>query len=202
LSHDAWVVVSREGRLLAPVDRLTTVDEVVHFLVRRAGFEGALALENQDATSRMRGGVALEVVRVATDGKVSTAEVDEAAGAPVFSLGDRLDFRITSTLKQPVFVTLLDFDPAGAIAALEACEQRQLAAGESFLVGEFSGGFEVNWAGDEATEWFKLFATVQQVDFRFLQRAGDATRVSAPSSALATDDWWTETRSIVIRPPS
>lgn len=201
LTRETWAVAGRDGRLIAPVATLQSERDVVAVLRARADFEGALALDNVDPGSRMRGKVTLEILRKDSAGTWVPVEKDEAAGLPVIDSGDLLEFRITSSLEEPVFVTLLDFEPSGAVSPLIKGNAIKLDPSVPFDASKAGKGrgYRMAWDGEDAIESFKLFATVQQVDFSFLLRAGEATRAAEEAEGLSKDDWTSVVQSIVIR---
>lgn len=201
LTRETWAVAGRDGRLIAPVATLQSEKDVVAVLRARADFERALALDNVDPGSRMRGKVTLEILRKDSAGAWVAVEKDEAAGLPIVDSGDLLEFRITSSLEEPVFVSLLDFEPSGAVSPLIKGNAIKLDPGVPFDASKAGKGrgYRMKWEGEDAIESFKLFATVQQVDFSFLYRSGEATRAAEEAEGLSKEDWASVVQSIVIR---
>ena len=201
LTKETWAVAGRDGRLIAPVAQLASEDDVVALLRKRADYVGALAIDNVDPASQVRGKVTLEILRKEAGGTWNPLQTDEAAGLPVVDSGDVLEFRITSALEEPVYVSLLDFEPNGAVSPLIKGNPIKLEPGIAFDASKAGKGrgFRMAWDGDDAVESFKLFATVQPVDFSFLLRAGEATRGATEEEPLSQDDWTSVVQSIVIR---
>ncbi len=160
--------------------------------------ESALALDNQDPKSRMRGAVTLEILRLGADGKWRPAEHEEGAGMPAFDSGERIAFRITNSLDESVFVNLFAFDPRGKVGQIGKGRANEVTA-----KGTFEHGIEkrvaMKWDGDDAVETFKLFASVSQVDLSWLTRLEQAARSAEEIPPLSTEDWCSVTRPIRIR---
>lgn len=194
-----WAIVDRGGRLVAPVDPAADAERIVQALLRRASFEHALALDNADPASRMRGRVTLEVLRRDADGAWAVAEPDAKAGVPVFDSGERFALRVRSTLEEPVFVTLLDFDPSGAITRLTKGNSNVLAPGNSFALGMGTRGMALRWDGPDAVESFKVVATRREVDFGYLERPGESARAAEAVTPLSLDDWSSAVQQVVVR---
>ena len=194
-----WAIIDRGGRLVVPADPEMTEAQVIDALVRRARTAAALALDNADQRSRMRGKVTLAVLRRGTNAawEVATASRDE--DLPVFDSGDPIAFRITSTLEEAVFVTVADVDPLGAIGFLTTGSGNILAAGKTFEIGTQGRLKRLRWDGPDAVESFKLFASRRPVDFSFLQRGDVGARAVEDVAPLSDDDWSSELCQIVVR---
>ncbi len=160
--------------------------------------ESALALDNPDPKSRMRGAVTLDILRLGADGKWGTAEHNDAAGISAFDSGERIAFRITNTLDESVFVNLFDFDPRGRVSQLGKGRANELTAKGTFELG-IEKRVAMKWDGDDAVESFKLFASVSQVDLSWLMRLGETARSADEIPALATEDWCSVVKAIRIR---
>jgi len=201
LAEPRWAVVGREGRLVLTFAPGTTVDEVAAALTRRARYEEALALENRDPGSRMSGGVALALLRRNSEGRWEVADADAEAGIPVYDAGDLVGFRVTSTLDQPVFVTLLDFDPSTEVSLLtrESGGSVEVAARGVFELGTGRTRIRLQRDGDDAIEAFKVIATVQQADFTALTRLDEAARATEELPPLSADDWTTHVCRALVR---
>ena len=165
----------------------------------RGTIESALALDNTDPTSRMRGMVTLDLLRIDATGAWDVAASDETAAMPVFISGDRIAFRITNALDAPVFVNLFDFSPSGNVQAKTRGWANMLAGKATLDIGTDTRRIAMKWEGDEAIEHFKLFASVSQVELQWVLDAGQASRDSDTVAALNTGDWCTHVKSIRIR---
>ncbi len=165
----------------------------------RVTTESALALDNTDPKSRMRGMVTLDLLRRDPDGAWGVATNDETAGMPVFVSGDRIAFRITNTLDAPVFVNLFDFSPSGNVQAKTRGWANMLAAKGTLDIGTDTRKIAMKWDGDDATEHFKLFASVSQVELQWILDLDEASRDTDPVAALNAGDWCTQVKSIRVR---
>ena len=194
-----WAIIDRGGRLVAPPDPSTTTAQVLEALVRRASYLAALALDNADTRSRMRGMVTLEVLRRGANDAWEVATPNGDADLPFFDSGDPIAFRVRSTLDEPVFVTLANFDPLGAIGFLTTGSGNMLAAGKTFEIGTGARLKRIRWDGHDAVESFKLFATRRQVDFSFLNRDDGGARTVEDVAPLSDDDWCVDLRQVVVR---
>lgn len=163
-------------------------------------FSGALALDNMDPKSRMRGTVTLDFLRRSDDGKWSVAVADETAGMPIYESGERIAFQITSTLDESVFVNLFDFDPRGSVGALTKGWANELAAKGVFRIGADTRKISMKADAVEVTESFKLFASVKQVTLGFLLDLDAAARGTEEVAALNAEDWCTDVKTIRVRP--
>lgn len=161
--------------------------------------EAALALDNTDPASAMRGTVTLELLRRDANGAWSVAVDDAAFGMPVFDSGDRIAFRITSTLDEPVFVNLFDFDPSGSVSAKTKGWANQLRPKGVFEIGTDTRKISMKWDADDAVESFKLFASVSQVDLSWLLHLDQPSRGAEDAASLAAGDWCTQVKPIRIR---
>ena len=163
-----------------------------------ATIASALALDNTDPKSRMRGAVTLSILRLDADGRWNPAADDAEAGMPIFDSGERIGFRITNTLDESVFVNLFDFDPRGKIGQIGKGRANELAAKATLEMG-VEKRIALKWDGDDAVESFKLFASVSQADFSWLTRLDEAARSAEEVASLSVDDWCSVVRPIRIR---
>ena len=159
-----------------------------------------LALTNTDPKSRMAGGVSLKLLG-SDDGRTFTpAKADRKLGMPLLETGDNFTLRITSTLKDPVFVNLFAFSPEGGIDALTPGSANQLAPGATWDLSEaLGGGFDVTWTGDDTVQSFKLFASKEQVDLSGLTRLDQDTRGDKFTGHVSAGDWTTVTLTATLR---
>lgn len=184
LKTPTWVVVSTDGDLMMAPRQREAFGEIVPNLEKLARYRAALAVENPDPGSALRGKITLELLRKVGDGRWVVAAAD-AGGQVAFEDGEAIGFLVTNHHDAPVFFTLLDFGLTGRITVLYGGNE-QLRTGAPFVVGgsPASGGFDV-WVPDEfpyadnptgsvaeGTETVKLFATVSQTDFGFLAQRG------------------------------
>jgi Caspase domain len=188
----AKIVSEREPGAIVIGSRAVTAE--------RMTVAAALAMENPKPDSRLRGAFTLEILRRGSDDKWRVAEIDSTAGMPVFESGERIAFRITSTLDEPVFVNLYDFDPAGAIGALTKGTGNKLARGKIFEIGTDTRKIALQWdAESPGVESFKLFASVREVDLSYLTRLDEPARAAEEIAPLDVDDWSTLTRQVQVR---
>ena len=159
----------------------------------------ALALENTDPKSRMKGGVTLQILRRDATGVWDVAASDETHGMPVFDSGDRIAFRIISTLDEPVFVNLFDFDPSGTVSTKTKGWANQLQAKGVFEIGTDTRKISMRWEADDAVETFKAFASVMQLDMSWLLQLEQPARGAEDVESLNVDDWFTAVAPIRIR---
>jgi caspase domain-containing protein len=184
LTAPTWAVVSTDGDLMMPPRQRDNYDEIVPNLEKLARYREALAVENPDRGSTLRGKITVELLRKVDDGRWVVATPD-AGGQVVFEDGDAIGFLVTNHHEAPVFFTLLDFGLTGRITVLYGGNE-QLRTGAPFMVGgsPTAGGFDV-WVPDEypyadnpngplaeGSEAVKLFATVSQTDFGYLAQRG------------------------------
>jgi hypothetical protein len=160
----------------------------------------ALAMDNQKPESRLRGAITLEILRRGSDDKWRVAENDTAAGMPVFESGERIAFRISSTLDEPVFVNLFDFDPAGAVGALTKGTANKLAREKVFEIGTDTRKIALKWESESpGVESFKVFASVREVDLSFLTHLDEPARATEEIAPLDVDDWSTHARQVQLK---
>jgi len=158
----------------------------------------ALAIENPDPKSQLTGMVTLEILRLASDGTFDVADVDAAAGVPVFTSGDRIAFRITSRVTIPLFITLVEFDPLGVVSRWTTGNANQLAPKTPFEIGNRDGReLLIQWDADEAITSFKLFASVRAPDLRFLDDLNSRALVERPP--ISAEDWTTVTVRVQLQ---
>jgi hypothetical protein len=161
--------------------------------------EAAIALDNTDPHSAMRGKVTLELLRKDADGAWEVATNDAAAGMPIYDSGDRIAFRITSTIDAPVFVNLFDFSPSGRVTTKTRGWANMLEPEGVLEIGTDARQIGMKWDGDDATEHFKLIATASQVELAWLLALDEPARSADPVAALKAGDWCTDLKSIVVR---
>jgi Caspase domain len=237
LDRPTWAIIGDDGRLVAPPKAAADCVSVVENLATLARYRQALALDNADPSSAIRGKVELDLLRRAADGSWILAEPDEG-GHVVYHEGDAIAWRLTNRHEQPLHANLLDFGLGRGIDRLypERGATDKVDGNFAFNIGtragdepEFTLGFPDHFpyapgSTDEATEGveaFKLVLTTHEADFSFLEQHGvrdsggsvaspvmmllrtatgaTSTREARKKVPLATEDWGTVTRSIVLR---
>jgi hypothetical protein len=204
LERPVWAVVGEDGRLVAPPKTVGDHAAVVENLATIARFRQALALDNPDPNSVLRGKVQLDLLRRAPDGSWVVAEPDEG-GHVVYFEGDAIAWKIRNNHTEPLHANLLDFGLGRGIDLLWPAHGAtdKVDGNFSFRVGaragaepEFELGFPDNYpyspgSADEATEGvesFKLVLTTHPADFSFLTqegvRSGSATAPPGPASPV------------------
>jgi metacaspase-1 len=159
----------------------------------------ALAMDNPDANSQMRSKVTLDILRRTESGKFEVASAEPPATLPIVTSGTRVGFRITNTLSEPVFVNLFDFAPSGSVGALTKGNANRIAAGAVFEIGaDDTRKIALRWDGDDATESFKLFATVAEVDLSYLTQLDKPSRDTAEIPSLNANDWCTAVQHVTV----
>lgn len=166
---------------------------------QRGTVAAALALENTDPKSRMTGGVTLQILRRDANGAWDVAANDETHSMPVFDSGDRIAFRITSALDEPVFVNLFDFDPSGTVSTKTKGWANQLKPNGVFEIGTDTRKISMRWDADDAVETFKVFASVRQLDMSWLLQLEQPARGAEDIESLNVDDWCAAVAPIRIR---
>ena len=158
----------------------------------------ALAIENPDPKSQLSGKVTLDVLKHSGNGTFDVAPVDVAAGVPVFASGERIAFRITSTVDTPLFITLFEFDPLGVVSRWTTGNANRLAPKATFEIGDKDGReLLLQWDGDEAITSFKLFASVRAPNLEFLDDLGSRAVEERPP--ISTEDWTTVTARVQLQ---
>lgn len=180
-----WAVVGDTGDLIMPLKPLSAASDVVANLEKIARYTQALALENPDPTSTLRGKVSLDLLRKAADGKWTVAQPEAAGGRIEYEEGEVIAFRITNRHDVDVFVSLVDFGLTGSVDLVPHATVK-LAAGIPYDIGTGAGGrgytlsmpakypFAENPDGNaaEGVETLKLFVTTQPASFAFLAQTG------------------------------
>ena len=201
LDTPRWAVVGATGDLLMPLKTADDAAAVVDNLETLARYRQALALENPDPRSRLRGRFTLDLLRLGSDGTWSVARPEIVGGHVVFDEGDAIGFRIESRHDEPVHIALLDFGLSGVISQVFPPPHAQdiLAPGISFEIGTTRhlplrltwptghrlGDATVSLPAPEGCECVKLFITRQPADLLALEQPGVRT-ASAPRSPLAS----------------
>ncbi len=197
LAEARWAVVGTTGDLLMPLAPLDETNALVENLERLAKYRQALAIENADPHSRLRGHFTLALQRLGDD-RQTWAEATPApapsteGGLIVFDEGDIIRVVIRSSHDAPVFVSLYDFGLSASIGQIYpargaqemlrahgelACQAQRLGLPAVYpLAGSIDPARPV-----EGLESVKLFVTEQAADFSAF--AQDGVRSDAVSSS-------------------
>jgi hypothetical protein len=194
-----WAVVTENGQLMMPPKPLDAVADVKTNLEKLARYRQALALENPDPASAMRGAFELDLMRLGPNGRWVVAEPEAAGGQIVFEEGEAIAFRITSRHGEAVFVNLLDFGLTGSVGLVFPARgaKEKLGARMNFEIGTRPGqrGFTLKMPKEfpyadnpqsgpaEGLETLKLFVTAGDADFSFLSQQG-VRSAGGPESPL------------------
>jgi len=188
LESATWAAVGDDGLLLGTPRRRDAAAEVVTNLATLARYRQALALDNTDPRSVLRGKVRLELLRRTADGQWVVAEADEG-GQVVYEEGDAIAWRVSNGHHEPLHVNLLDFGIGKGIEPLFPARGAtdKVAASHTFDLGTRAGdaseytlwfpeGYPFIPGGDdeviEGTEVFKVVVSTQPVDMSFLAQEG------------------------------
>lgn len=227
LAAPTWAAVAADGQLIGPPKPADDRAGIVTQLATLAKYRQALALDNPDPASPLRGTVSLELLRWQPDGTWTVAQPDEG-GQVVYVEGDPIAWRITNRHSQALHVNVLDFGIRLGIDLLYPVvgATDKVDPGVTFNIGatpgqppeyrlEFPDGWP--WDGDrrrDGTEVFKAILTTHPADFSFLQQGGvrgvaspalqllqratGATR-EAKRYPVTVEDWTTVTRTVTLR---
>lgn len=198
LRSPVWAFRSETGAFLMPLKRAEESADILKNLEGTARFRRALAFENTDPDSALRGKFELELMRRSDDGTLTVAQAD-AGGEIVFEQDEPIVFRIRSNHDRPVFISLVDFGLTGSVTLVlpwkEASSQRKLGPGIQFDYETSKDKlFYARWprafpfvAGEDparegqGVETVKLFVTEQEADFSILQQAATRSATRSPS---------------------
>jgi hypothetical protein len=216
-----WAVLSESGHLLMPLKPMGEERVVRENLELIARYRQALALENPNPDSALRGQFSLDLLRRTAGGEWIVAEPETAGGQVVYVEGDTIGFRIVSAHTTPVFFSLIDFEINGAVTPLRpsarsGTSQQLLSEKQRVDIGpEMKTAPTVTWpagfpyverAGyeqeDEAIETVKLFLTQQPADFSVLAqgRVRDSTRRSPLGELLHSAMHGRPVRGVAMEP--
>jgi hypothetical protein len=197
LQDGRYAVLSATGELLMPLKASGDEATVAENLARIAKYRHALALDNPDPASRLRGHFELQILR--REGTLwSIGAAPSSGGQLVFEEGDEIAFRITSHHDRAAYISLVDFGINGRISAVYPARgaQEVLAAGRTFdlwtdVSARLTWPEDVSWGREaadrvsEGIETVKLFVTSEPVDFSALEQAGvRSLHTASPLSAL------------------
>jgi hypothetical protein len=229
LAEPCWAVVGEAGHLLMPLQPLDAVDDVVRKLERIAKYRLALAIENPDPDSRLRGKFTVELQRLGDDRRTwSVAAPAPDAGQIVFEEGDIIRVVVRSRHDGPVFVSLFDFGLSSDVNPIYPASgaQEVLRAGGTLASGAQRLGFPAahpfvdaagRASGVEGLETAKLFATEEPTSFTGLEQEGVRAGEWSPLASLFAsvfegkttrdttavplegEDWTTVSTSFVLR---
>jgi hypothetical protein len=228
VAEPVWAVVGGTGELLMPLLALDDVDVLVWNLERIAKHRHALAIENPDPKSGLRGQFTVELQRLSSDRRSwSDAQSAPDSGPTVLEEGDIVRVVVRSRHEAPAFVALYDFGPSAAVAQVYPARgaQEQLQARGVLVCRPQQMTFPAVYpfvdstdrAGElDAIETVKLFVTEQPTDFSAFEQDGVRTgrALSPPLAGLpprafggrstsgatrGDEDWTTVSRSFVLR---
>ncbi|MFN8574693.1 MAG: caspase family protein [Gemmatimonadaceae bacterium] len=191
LREPMWAFTSETGTFLMALKKTSETKVILENLEGTSKYRRALAFENTNLDSALRGKFDLTLMRMDAAGALTPATPDASAGGQVvFQQDEVVVFRITSNHDKPVFISLVDFGLSGAVALAlpyrEARSQRKLEPGIQFdyetkksdlFYARWPKGFPFVPGQDpslegQAVESLKLFVTEQEADFSLLQQAG------------------------------
>jgi hypothetical protein len=187
IAAPTWVVVATDGQMLMPPKPIDAFADVVANLETLARHRQALALDNPNPASVLRGKFELNVLRHAADGQWVVAEPEAAGGLPVFVEGDEIAFEIKSRHDAQAYVSLVYFGATGEISLVFPAPNNsdQITPTVRFQVGtrpdddRFSVSYPKEYpfgapgaAAMDALESVKLFVTTAEAGFGFLAQQG------------------------------
>lgn len=203
LQAPVWAATAENGDLamkLKPRGDEATVRDNLETIAR---YRQALALANPDSNSALLGKFSLDLLKQGADGKWLEAIPDDAGGEIVYTEGEAIGFRVSSSHDRDAYVALIDFEANGAVTPLRPdrsspAAQEKLRAGGSYDIGPMAKPVPtVTWPAAypyidtvdhaleaEAVETVKLFVTEQAADFSVLAQKGVRGGGSRPSSPL------------------
>jgi len=169
-----------------PSKTLAAYADVPHNLDMIARARQALALDNPNPNSALRGKFELELLRRGADGQWVAAQAEVAGGLPVYEEGQDIAFEIKSRHDARTYISLVDFNAVAGVSLIFPAPDATDAVTPSvrFSIGTRpDDGFAVSlpdkypFTGDgtgpnDALETVKLFATTTEADFRFLEQEG------------------------------
>lgn len=205
-----------------PLAALDAVQTVVANLERIAKYRQALAIENPDPLSRLRGHFTVSLQRLGDDQKTwNEATPTPDTSLVTFDEGDIVRVVIRSSHEAPVYVSLYDFGLSASIGQIYPARGAQeilRARGELACQAQRLG--LPTAAPLAGLETVKLFVTEQPTDFTAFAQQGVRSD-APPASPLATllssaftgkttrdmepvavgdEDWTTASISFVLRP--
>ncbi|MEO8480017.1 MAG: caspase family protein [Gemmatimonadota bacterium] len=224
LSEPMWAATGESGDLVMPLKRAADIVTVRDNLETLARYRQALALENPDPESRLKGKFTLDLLKRDATGTWVNAEPEMAGGNIVYTEGEAIGFKVASSHDAEVFLALVDFGLTGSVTPLRPPQgaptsQEKLGPGNHYTIGpELKQPPTVGWSAGfpfidnvdhsreaEAIETVKLFITEQLADFSVIQQAGvrGEGRKSSPIGDLLHRTFHgATTRDIVMAPPA
>jgi hypothetical protein len=196
-----WAGVGEDGQPIVPVKPLSAVPDLIRNLETLARFRQALALDNPDPDSKLRGQFEVVLLRRTPGGQWVAAEPEAESGHVVFTEGEQIAFRVISrqiraTTENHPYVSLLNFGIDSTVSLVYPAPgaKEKMLPDRVFDVGtqsdefvlEFPDGFPVvpeRGQVSAATDTVKLFVTSGEADFGFLEQEGMRSG-SAPDSPL------------------
>jgi len=179
ISEPTWAVVE-DGELIFPVIPISdsgAICSIVKNLDQKARYRNALAISNPNPDSILKNKIDFVLKRRNPDGTwVLLGEDDNN----VFEVDDRIAFEISNRHTAPVFVSALDFGLTYGISLIHPpnrASEKFNPLGTPVKIGEREEEAIELWIPDTfhqqgGTETFKLFVTVQEADFSWLQQEG------------------------------
>ncbi len=187
-----WATSGENGDLLMPLKATGDEKTIRENLETIARYRQALALENPNTDSVLRGKFTLDLLKQDAQGAWVTAEPEVAGGQVVYTEGDSIGFRVASKHDAAVFVALVDFGLTGGGGRRSAHRGRRRHRRRSWaLVSRTASGRSsrppprVTWDAGfpfidnvdhsldaEAIETVKLFITEQPADFSVIEQQG------------------------------
>jgi hypothetical protein len=179
LEEPTWAVVE-DGELIfapRPVSDAGAIRKIVNDLEKKARYRNALAVINPNPDSILKNKIDCVLKRKKPDGTWESVSADETN---VFEVNDRIAIEITNRHTAPVYISVLDFGLTYGISLIHPPNKpgdRFNPLGTPVKIGEREEDALVLWMPatfqrEEGTETFKLFATVQEADFSWLQQEG------------------------------
>jgi hypothetical protein len=179
LEEPTWAVVE-DGELIfppRPVSDSGAIRKIVNDLEKKARYRNALAVINPNPDSILKSKIDFVLKRQKPDGTWESVSADETN---VFEVDERIAIEITNRHTAPVYISVLDFGLTYGISLIHPPNR----PGDKFnpletpvKIGERSEEAIELWIPetfqqDEGTETFKLFASLQETDFSWLQQEG------------------------------
>ncbi len=199
LDAPRWATVSATGDLLMPLKPVGDEATVVENLETISKYRQALAIENPDPQSALRGRFSLDLLRREAGGAWSVATPETDSGQIVYDEGDAIAFRVSSRHDVPAFISLIDFGLTGSVAQVFPARgaQEALAPGATFEIGTGRRASTLTWPAGfpfvdsadhlreaEAVETVKLFVTEQPTEFSALEQKGVRSAGASPARSL------------------
>ena len=173
LAQTSWVVIDRSGQLAMP-PRACDAEGAIAGLIDNAQilarYANALALENPDS----RLAIDFQLYREDSEGQW----VKLASSGEALRVGDAVAFEVVNREARPVFISVLDFGVSGTVSLLYPPNKSSelLEAGQTLRIGSGKRrirlGLPEGFSADVGQEAFKLFVTLDETDFSWLQQSG------------------------------